>query len=150
MNAVCRIGNRGRVILFRGKTKNLDMWICGSLSIGIAGAYYITQDTAGSPEEVIPGTAGQYTGLVDRHGDKIFEGDIVECSKYIGGNWVECLVEKGVVECIDGAFGLYRMYREGERVSSGYYKSFREGFDGWEIEIIGNFHIEPELSYSNW
>jgi uncharacterized phage protein (TIGR01671 family) len=146
-DAVCRIGNRGRVILFRGKAKNLDMRIYGSLSIGWDGKHYITQDASSFPEEVIPETVGQYTGLVDKNGDEIFEGDIVTCVKYIHGNWVDRLVEKGVVECIDGAFGLYRMYREGERVSSGYYKSFREGFDGWEIEIIGNFHIEPELAY---
>lgn len=34
-------------------------------------------------EEVIPATVGQFTGLYDKHGNKIFEGDIVE---YNGSN----------------------------------------------------------------
>ena len=80
----------------------------------------------------------QYTGLKDKNGKEIYEGDIIYCKKYIGGNWIEYCIEKGYVNFNNGEFGLYR--------KQGYYQSlykFKE-YD-YEFEVIGNMYDNPEL-----
>ena len=84
--------------------------------------------------EVIPETIGQYTGLTDKNGNKIFEGDIVEGLYYTAedGGY-------GVVAFYDGAFEVVGS------CDNNVVGTFHENYYGKDFEIIGNIHDNPEL-----
>ena len=78
--------------------------------------------------QVIPETIGQFTGLLDKNGKEIYEGDIVE---FVNVDLHDC-----VIVYDNGSF----MYRElGEDISL---EELRLQFT---VEIIGNIHDNPEL-----
>lgn len=88
---------------------------------------------------VIPETVGQYTGLTDKNGTKIFEGDVLKTPAWYTVNDLPCVVifgEEHTVSNVQG-FGLYHYINESyELVCS----------DEWdEFEVIGNIHDNPEL-----
>lgn len=134
-----------REILFRGKRTYNKKWIEGSLVVDYAGNTYIVWEyetvkgamISSKTINVYPETVGEYTGLTDKNGKKIFEGDIIICKKEICGNFIDSCVEIGFVEMKHGAFGLHR--------KQGYYRPFKDWLEDYEYEIIGNIHDNPEL-----
>ena len=123
-----------REYLFRGKQADSNEWAEGCLihtpnyccilqdeeKVHPIDYPYLDNDTGcfdGYATPVMPETVGQYTGLTDKNGKKIFEGDILKSA------WGY----KGAVDFED------ILYAKGECL-------FNE-----ECEIIGNIHDNPEL-----
>lgn len=142
-----------REILFRGQTRKRGQqvwmdgspvdgkWVYGGIFQG-TGAYSIIY---GAEKESFSGadigkhpvyteTVGQYTGLTDKNGTKIFEGDIVRFS-YTGEN-------RGV----EGLAAV--IFQNGKFcVEWGWHKDIvcLDGFANTTLEVIGNVHDNPEL-----
>lgn len=117
-------------ILFRGKRKKGDKrWVEGDLLHGYSGFGITNRYYAGSSFEVVPETVGQYTGLTDKNGAMIFEGDVV---KSIAA-WY-------VVEFENGGYGL-RPFGKGKLIPIMGHGNFNEN----EVEVIGNIYDNPEL-----
>ncbi len=121
-----------REILFRGKRIDDKEWVIGSLSteyIKECGCVMISP-TSDTCYKVSPETVGQYTGLIDKNGKKIFESDIVS------GYGFDEEDGYGVIKWNDGAFEI-----EGTSVIG----TFHENYWGYELEVIGNVFDNPEL-----
>ena len=128
-----------REILFRGKLIDNSEWIEGyySYSPEIDKHMITTLDLAhpcGTDlgfYKVIPETVGQFTGVTDKNGIKIFEGDIVERG---GRIWV---IEYEVVF----AQFVMKIYTKNSVFLN---RSFYDIPSEW-CEIIGNIYDNPEL-----
>ena len=123
-----------REVLFRGKRTDTSEWVKGYLYITHIGAHEIgSYDAEINIErltfDVIPETVGQYTGLTDKNGKRIFEGDIVSLVKHDG------LIYKVVyVPC------RYELVN-----SKGVNCFVLDIYKSENIEVIGNIHDNPEL-----
>lgn len=111
-----------REILFRGKNK--CKWFYGDLRHLNDGRVTICQDGEPFPYEVYPETVGQFTGLTDKNGRKIFEGDILKANNgHIG---YVAFSEGGFVKAYRCHFNFTNLYGDNQ-------------------EVIGNIHDNPEL-----
>lgn len=135
-----------REILFRGKITQ-DEWVYGfyeNVKLEEATIHYINGKIVSSK------TVGQYTGLTDKNGKKIFEGDILRGFEYpfcsnINGEF-NYFAE--IVWFDDSsAFGIYTFKNPKSNVrgiSEGN-TDYLEYFNADKWEVIGNIHDNPEL-----
>ena len=131
-----------REFLLRGKWTDNGEWVCGYYT---KARYFLNKkemhiifepDVEAFPhceftgyEEVLPETVGQYTGLTDKNGVRIFEGDIVSLVKH------DSLIYKVVyVPC------RYELVN-----SKGVNCFVLDIYKSENIEVIGNIHDNPEL-----
>ena len=129
-----------REIKFRGKRIDTGEWVYGDL-IENQGRYYIYNATSDTTrvnednsilvlgEEVDIDTVGQYTGLKDRNGQDVYEGDLLRTSE--GNIMIAEWVGSGIVtRCLTPTYdGMMNTNRHAFPVS----------------EKIGNIHDNPEL-----
>ena len=117
-----------REILFRGKTDKGE-WIYGDLMRAHLKTF--CGDYHRAMEVVLPETVGQYTGLTDKNGTKIFEGDIVnvitETTRY-------------VVKFDEWRCGWYP-FASGDGCGCCEIHTYPPNY----AEVIGNIHDNPEL-----
>ena len=145
-----------REILFRGKRIGTGKWIEGfycqrkeKIFGGVKTRHMILVPDADSYSgarwiDVNPTTIGRYTGLTDKNGKKIFDGDIVfyYCSD------ITAVVKFGQYIDLDSpnkpAIGFYSEYSEdGKTVQES--MDSRESDQEYGCEVIGNIHDNPEL-----
>ena len=141
-----------REILFRGKTENGE-WVCGDLlHPDLCGNGYSIEDfTKGKNNcfDVIPETVGQFTGLTDKNGKKIFEGDLLDGFEYpyISDTGEHNYFAEVVWFDNCPAFGLctHKHPLSAVRGISEGNCEIIEDFDSSQWEVIGNIHDNPEL-----
>ena len=121
-----------REISFRGKSKSTGEWVFGNL---------FDKDTKGRTHigttvrrcfDIDPETVGQFTGMTDKNGTKIFEGDIV---RHID-------TTRHVVEVVNS-----EVYFDTEMLKFRFRYSnelFHRQFNN-EFEVIGNIYDNKEL-----
>lgn len=152
-----------REIKFRGKMIPENEWIFGTIlripappvcfGKSETDKYYIQfPDPRYMPDwnmpykmvqgEVNPDTIGQYTGLHDKNGKEIYEGDIVlyedwEMAYEGGGN--DSFINKGIVEYCEDNCCYNVTERQTVDITDVLYK------DNEDLEVIGNIYDNPEL-----
>jgi uncharacterized phage protein (TIGR01671 family) len=133
-------GHDMREILFRGKCVDNGEWVYGDLQ-QMETMYILSKEKQTpphigcfwKPNMVIPETVGQFTGLTDKNGKKIFEGDVVR-ETFLATDVI------GDIRYIDGCFDFV-FKRDGREVRD-YLKCLTCNHC---VEIIGNIHDNPEL-----
>lgn len=138
-----------REILFRGKSVNDGNWVEGSLVITTIEPvddtpikhYHIENMTigvfpdefqSGLSETVNPNTVGQFTGLTDKNGKRIFEGDVCRVTR-------PCVLAYGKITFENGCFWFV------DDGPGGMLRLCDAKMNGFQIEVIGNIHDNPEL-----
>lgn len=128
--------------LFRGKKKADGTWVTGFYwNDGIKFHYIRTVEIVTQPERkneyssikdfnVYPETVSEYTGLTDKHGRKIFEGDIIKYTKD------GCIYE--VVFAIEDGIAKFCARDTTDGKSLYYINTAKD-------KIIGNIYDNPEL-----
>ena len=124
-----------REILFRGKWVDNGEWVYGYLyQDGLIGCNIFQTKPHLAAYIVDPSTVCQFTGLTDKNGVKIFEGDIAR------GKYGSTVYQNEVIFAGDG-FALRHSYDQ-----YGYCASLEE-HEG--LEVIGNIFDHPELLEEN-
>lgn len=145
-----------REILFRGKRASNGNWIEGyfvllAINEGLKHAIHTgTDEGRFILFEVIPETVGQFTGLCDKNGNKIFEGDILKATyteqrQYQGVSYQDehSCVEEVIYNEKSACFMLKIMCEDVPLYRP--LHNFGSLANIKELEVIGNIYDNPEL-----
>ena len=127
-----------REILFRGKRMDTGEWVEGHYNYAnwylppsmkiVDTTHHILPVGHGDSYEIDINTIGQYTGLTDKNGKKIFEGDIVQAN--FRTNHSKQIFR---VTFDDGMFLFDNNYAKVPK------------YEIYSMNVIGNIHDNPEL-----
>lgn len=156
-----------REILFRGKCTDTGRWYEGQYIHLHKTTYCFKEDYDRNPDndihqivfekmtdwnlpnrhlraDVLPETVGQYTGLTDKNGKKIFEGDILKIARVsdsTGSYYFPTLVYPvNVIVKWDMCAWMWETLCEDKR-----YIGFPNAWCHYECEVIGNIHDDREI-----
>mgnify|MGYP004453350413 CR=1 FL=1 len=148
-----------REILFRGKRVDNNEWVYGFLSKSRDSNHFLSlcidheENGVMLSSIVKPKTIGQYTGLTDKNGVKIFEGDIIKAyfqpqnfknSPYAIGS---VIFEKGTFKVVVHVSKNSIEYKVFEKENIAAYSIEHNFLDRYYVlEVIGNIHDNPELA----
>lgn len=142
-----------REIKFRGVRTDNGEWVYGWYAPLVCNDRTIIpniKDSNGSDWKIKEETVGQYTGLKDKNGKEIYDGDIVAFGLGRGFGYDVKDVHRGVVYYEDGSFRLGDIYS-----SDGYNELGNVLYEAMNVEgkfyadaiceVVGNIHENPEL-----
>lgn len=138
-----------REILFRGKSVYTEKWATSACPYGVMHSGHLCDD-------FILETVGQFTGLTDKNGKKIFEGDIVRDISVYTAHLTMFERGKETKEDVEkyryfGKVGVVSFETEDHGSCGCCYHVFSgSGFEAKEVdirfcEVIGNIHDNPEF-----
>jgi len=152
-----------REILFRGKDKEANVWLYGDLIVREADSptletdesfkeYYICNmdyDGEINTREVIPETVGEFTGLLDKNGVRIFEGDLLRKpskDQYEKTSFVLFEVFYHDENMCDSHIGwqFNRLHFQGNICGHSGWERFRPEYTG-NMVVVGNIHDNKDL-----
>ena len=123
-----------RKILFKGKRIDNGGWIYGSPIFQdgyVLIRFWNSEEFEFEEHLIAPESVSEYTGLTDKNGNKIFEGDILDCKSDL---YERCKV---IYNEFCSAFQL--------ECADGFSDFFLCSINHKKMEIIGNIHDNPEL-----
>ena len=150
-----------REILFRGKSAEDGKWFTGQLlhfkspvsekelNVVVEGCEWDDSNelfNIGRRAKVVPETVGQYTGLTDKNGKKIFEGDMIKPFDDEIDNMVVEFRHGQFLLCLYGERGYMAEYGWEESRNYVCFEADPLLSYGDDIEVIGNIHDTPEPS----
>lgn len=140
-----------REIKFRGKRYD-NRWVYGWITIPNGVPCIIAYgDVCRSEHQVIPSTVGQYTGLKDKDGVEIYEGDIVRWIRknmYVPGAHFH---KQDIVQICEVYYDetQFRFMKSGNFSTGGGFAAPIDFNDDRAeeciVEVIGNIHDNPQL-----
>lgn len=155
-----------REIKLRGKRISNGKWLYGDLTHdNVGGCYVFPIDCAALYKEnaILPETIGQYTGLKDKNGKEIYEGDILRVEEFKNESDsiekseefyevfdLEDMKGEKIREYITpvcweyGTFAI-SVSQENDTYLDVLFGDMRRSFPIFIFEIIGNIHDNPEL-----